>query len=180
MNFDYKKFENDLKAKTKATFIACTGKLDVKEIAGFALYSDNSAMTISVTCNTYEHLKELQSEEVEEDGDEIYFKWTPGEWKYELVNAKEFQDLCALLRDTHFDEKSGIFSTHRNNIYSIAVKVLEELKAEELFKDMNDDFVLMFGVSDFSDHKLEISFVKRLNSKELADEFEQWIVTQEE
>jgi hypothetical protein len=179
MNFDYKKFEIDLKDKTRSTFIACTGKLDVKEIAGFALYSDNSAMTISVTCNTYQHLKELQIEEVEEDGDEIYFKWTPGEWKYELVNAKEFQDLCALLRDTHFDEKSGIFSTHRNMIYSTAVKVLKELRTEGLFEKMNNDFVLMFGVSDFSDHKLEISFVKSLNSKLLAEEFEKWIVTQE-
>ena len=96
------------------------------------------------------------------------------------MNAKEFQYLCALLRDTHFDENRGVFSIHRNEIYSTAVNVLEELRAEGLFENMNDDFVLMFGVSDFSDHKLEISFVKRLNADVLTQEFEAWIVTQEE
>lgn len=57
MNFEYTSFELELKEKTKSTFIGCTEKLDVKDIVGFALYSDNSAMTMSVSCNTYEHLK---------------------------------------------------------------------------------------------------------------------------
>lgn len=177
MNFDYKKFEFELKEKTKIAFNACAEKLDIKNIAGFALYSDNSAMTISASCNTYENLKRLQNKY---PGSDVYLKWTPGEWKYELVREIEFEDLCTLLRDAHFDKDAGVFSAHRNKIYSTAVKVLEELRAEGLFKGMNDDFVLMFGVSDFSDHKLEISFVKRLNSEILANEFEQWIVTQEE
>ena len=177
MNFDYKNFEFELKEKTKIAFNACVEKIEIKDIAGFALYSDESAMTISASCNTYENLNRLQNKY---PGSDIYFKWTPGEWKYELVREIEFEDLCTLLREAHFNETTGIFSIHRNRINSTAVKVLEELRAEGLFKDMNDGFVLMFGVSDFSDHKLEIGFVKRLNSEVLANEFEQWIETQEE
>jgi hypothetical protein len=177
MNFDYKNFELELKEKTKIAFNACVEKLDIKDIAGFALYSDESAMTISASCNTYENLKRLQNKY---PGSDVYFKWTPGEWKYELVREKEFQHLCTLLRSEQLSDETEKISAHVTNIYSTAVNVLEELRAEGLFENMNDDFVLMFGVSDFSDHKLEISFVRRLNSKVLAEEFEQWIVTQEE
>jgi hypothetical protein len=177
MNFDYKNFKFLLKEKTEIAFNACVEKLSIENISGFALYSDNSAMTMSASCNTHENLKRLQNKY---PGSDVYLKWTPGEWKYELVREKEFQNLCVLLRNEHFSEESSIFSTHRNKIYSTAVEVLEELRAEGLFKTINEDFVLQFGVSDFSDHKLEIGFVKRLNSEALAKEFEDWILTQEE
>jgi Domain of unknown function (DUF4303) len=175
MNFDYKTFEIELKEKTKNTFIGCTEKLNIKDISGFALYSDNSAMTISVSCNTYEHLKEMQEEE---KGYNEYFKWTPGEWKYEMINAKEFKNLSSILSDSHFETNNASFLTHRNRIYNIAVKVLEQLKNENLFKETSNDFVLMFAVSDFSEPELEISFVKRLNSEIQSDEFEQWVLSE--
>lgn len=176
MNFDYDSFKIELKQKTKITFIGCTEKLDTKEISGFAIYSDTSAMTISISCNTYEHLKEMQQEE---KGFDEYYKWTPGEWKYEMINAKEFKNLCILLSEAHFEVNSAAFLTHRNKIYNIAVNLLEELRNENLFKEMSSDFVLLFGVSDFSEVKLEIEFNKKLNSEKLASEFEKWILTEQ-
>jgi hypothetical protein len=172
MNFDYNTFEIELKEKAKITFIGCKEKLNIKDISGFALYSDNSATTISVSCNTFAYLKEMQEEE---EGYDEYFKWTPGEWKYEMINAKEFKNLSSTLSDLHFEINNTSYLIHRNKIYKIAVKVLEELKNENLFNETSDDFVLMFGVSDFSEPELEIDFVKKLNSKVQSDEFELWI-----
>jgi hypothetical protein len=71
------------------------------------------------------------------------------------------------LRAAHFKGRPDKFLEHRNNIYSIAVSTLQQLKIEGAFDKMQDDFVLQFGVRDFSDHALEIGFVQRLNAESL-------------
>lgn len=183
MDFDYLAFKKELKEKTKLTYLGIINRLNRGDIAGFALYSDESAITISVSCNTFQHLDELISESEDEDReiDRIYYKWTPEEWKYEMINNKEFEVLSNQLRK-HAQEliNESQFLEHVEKTYNISVEALEELRMEELFKGTKDDFVLMFGISDFSDIPLEISFVKRLNFEKLALEFEKWIVTQDE
>lgn len=178
MSIDYRKFKDELKDKTRATFNGCVERLDVNNIAGFALYSDASAMTISASCNTFKHLTEMQEEE---EGYNIYFKWSVGEWKYETLNAKEFNNLTSLLREENQSNEGnqGRFIENRRTLFNTAVEVLEELKKEGLFDKMLDEFVLMFGVSDFSDVQLEISFAKRLNTEKQAAEFEQWLLSEE-
>ena len=141
------------------------------------MYSDASALTISVSCNTYKHLKEMQSEE---EGHDDYFKWSVGEWKYETINAKEFAGLTNLLQEENsaVEGNQGKFIENRNRLFNTAVEVLEELRKEGLFDKMTREFVLMFGISDFSDVKLEISFAKRLNNEALANEFENWLLSE--
>lgn len=177
MGISNQNFKEELKKITHATFKGCLERLDEKEIAGFGLYSDTSAMTISVSCNTFKHLKELQEDE---EGEGVYFRWTVGEWKYEMINSKEFTELTAWMQEESrkTENNQGKFIQYRNYIYKTAVEVLEELKQEGVFSNMHKDFVLMFGVSDFSDVQMEISFVKRLNTVEQAKEFEEWLLTQ--
>lgn len=165
-------FKQALESAARETFVKCKEKIALEEISGFALYSDPSAMSISVSLNTFDHLEELQEDET---GYETYFKWTPGEWKYEMVNAQAFADLSKQLQVWHSQVDSLSFLRYRNDVYNCAVEVLEELKEKKLFKNMSEDFVLMFAVSDFSEHALEIEYVKRLNSQPLAKEFEIWI-----
>jgi len=183
MEFDYSALKKDLKEKTKLTYLGILERLNKEEIAGFALYSDESAMSISVSCNTFQYLEELtyESEDENRESDRIYYKWTPGEWKYEMINNKEFNTLSEKLRG--YAEKlinDAQFLEHVDKTYNMAVEILEELKRENLFEGTKDNFVLMFGISDFSDIPMEISFVRRLNSDKLSSEFENWIVTQEE
>jgi Domain of unknown function (DUF4303) len=177
MSINYKEFKAELKDKTRATFVGCLDRLSVQEIAGFALYSDASAMTISVSCNTVKHLKEMQEEE---EGHNAYFKWSAGEWKYETINAKEFTGLTNLLQkeNTIIGSNQGKFIENRNLLFNTAVEVLEELKKEGLFDKMTKEFVLMFGISDFSDAKLEINFANRLNNEAQAKEFENWLLSE--
>jgi hypothetical protein len=176
MEFDYETFRKNLKKITSDTFIKCQEKVNPEEISGFALYSDNSAMTISISLNTFDYLKEMNKEE---PGYNEYFKWTPGEWKYEMINAKEFEKLNLLLQKTNFDVDDINFSRHRNEIYNISVRVLEELRLENTFRRMTDNFVLMFAVSDFSEPDLEISYFKRLNKESESNNFEKWIIEEE-
>ena len=173
MNFNYTNFEAELKKLTGETFNKCLQKLDAAQFSGFALYSDESAMSISVSCNTQEHLKEALEEE---KGHDAYFKWTPGEWKYEMVNSKAFETLNGELSQVHLADNGSDFLTHRNKIFRIAVKVLSDLKIERLFRTMSENFVLMFAVSDFSEPEFEIEFVKMLNTPMQVREFEEWII----
>jgi len=172
MDFDIEKFKKNLKNKTKITFEKCLEKLSKDEICGFALYSDNSAMTISISLNTYSHLKALREEE---PGYDQYFRWTPGEWKYEMINSNEFEELNDLLDKAHVDVTEVQFLEYRNSVYNTAVEILEEMKNEGLFAGMKNDFILMFAVSDFSEPKLEIEYVSRLNNEQKNVEFREWI-----
>lgn len=177
MGFNIEKFKSELKPLTKSTFQKCLEKVDANEICGFSLYSDNSAMTISVSLNTHGHLEEMKEDDPEY---EAYFRWTPGEWKYEMINAKAFAELNEMLQKAHLDETDIAFLTHRNKVYNCAVEVLEELKQEGIFTKMEDDFVLMFAVSDFSEPELETNFVQRLNSEQLTNEFEVWLESEKD
>ena len=176
MTFNLDLFKKNLKSLTKETFVKCTKKIDIKNICGFALYSDNSAMTISVSLNTNIHLKENQNKE---KGYDIYFKWTPGEWKYEMINSKEYEFLNKMLQDSHNEIEDSYFLKHRNEVYNCGVEILEELKKEGVFRRANEDFVVMFAISDFSEPELEIEFVKRLNSNPKTKEFKEWIESEE-
>jgi DNA polymerase/3'-5' exonuclease PolX len=59
MGFDYQRFEITLKEKVQLALNACVEKLTYENIAGFALCSDESAMSISVLWNKYEHFNGL-------------------------------------------------------------------------------------------------------------------------
>ena len=55
----------------------------------------------------------------------------------------------------------------------------QELKNEKLFDNINNNFVLMFGISEFEDKDLEKEFVKKLNNDVNFLEFENWINSEE-
>lgn len=177
MKIDLEKFKIQLKEKTKETYLTCIEKVDLRNICGFALYSDTSAMSISVSLNLYDNLKELQEEE---EGFDSYFKFTPGEWQYEMINAKEFIALTKMLQTAHFKSDENEDINLRNKIYNCSVEVLEELKNEKLFIRTHKDFVLMFAVSDFSNHELENEWFIRLNDKEVAEEFSNWLESEDD
>ncbi|SCC26328.1 protein of unknown function [Gilliamella intestini] len=135
-------------------------------------------MSISISCNTITHLKELQQEE--KDYDE-YFKWSINEWKYEMINEMHFSKINEELLNEHnkISNNQILFIKHKDTIFKIAVEVLEELKEESLFKNLNSEFVLMFGISEFDDKEIEKVFAKRLNDETKFMEFKNWIDSEE-
>ena len=120
---DYVKFKEELKKVTKNTFGGCLERISGNELCGFGLYTDESVMSISVSCNILSHLKELQDEE---EGYDEYFKWTMGEWKYELINQKQFSQINEFLEDkfNEVEDNQGLFVIHRKKIFSISLYLL--------------------------------------------------------
>ena len=136
-------------------------------------------MSISISCNTITYLKELQQEE---KGYDEYFKWSMNEWKYEMINEMHFSKINEELLNEHnkISNNQILFIKHKDTIFKIAVEVLEELKEESLFKNLNSEFVLMFGISEFDDKEIEIGFAKRLNDETKFMEFKNWIDSEEQ
>lgn len=60
---DYNYFKITLKEKIKLIYKNYINQYDKDDLCGFALYSDNSAMSISITINTYEYLNENLEED---------------------------------------------------------------------------------------------------------------------
>ncbi len=168
---DLKWFEKELHKRTEEILLQFRHQYTFDEMCGFALYSDESAMSISVSINTYDFLKEKN---LKYPGNDSSFKFSPGEWKFEMFYIAAMEELNSFLQEMHFKVDEKEFDTYRRSIYDIAVKVLEQMKKEKMFP-INEQFVLLFSVSDYSDSDLEISYVKRLNSMKITDEFEYWI-----
>ena len=105
-----------------------------------------------------------------------------GEWKYEMINHKDFADLNTELLE-EFNKLEGLqaaFTAHRNKIVSICIEVLKELKDDNTFSALSNEFILMIGISDFDDKDFEKAIVKELNNEVLSLEFEKWIDTEED
>lgn len=172
-NFDYTAFKALLKERTKSAYLKCSDAVGTGNLAGFALYSDECAMTISVSYNTYAHLAEIREEE---PGYDTYFRWAPGEWACEGFEEETFGDLDRTLREASLAIRGKRkMRKHTSAIFNLAVEVLEELRSERLFGGTTEDFVLVFAASDFSDPGMETEFARRLNAEDQAGEFAAWI-----
>ena len=93
MNFDI--LRQKIEHATKQAFIEMFENYGVDEIYGFALYSDEGAMTVCPSTNTLKHLAVF-----DQNDDLTYYKFEPAEWKYEALGAdKEFDEICDSLRN---------------------------------------------------------------------------------
>jgi hypothetical protein len=170
-NTKYELFRSELKKTAKQLFGEFIKTHNREEICGFALYSDDSAMSISAALNTYKHLDESRKEE---PGYDSYFRFSPNEWEYDFLESKEMDDLSDFLKQGLFQTPKKQFIEHRYKIYNIIVDILKDLKEENLFCELKDDFVLIFAITDFFDLELEVAAIKKLNSDDIAQEFEVW------
>lgn len=168
---DYNWFEEELYEKTEKTLLLYKQQYALSSMSGFSLYSDASAMSISVSINTYDF---LNSKINKYPGNDYSFKFSPGEWQFEMFNIEAMDELNSFLQHTHFNISEYEFVEHRKRIYDIAVTVLERLKIKNEFPT-EDQFVLLLSMSDYTDRDLEIGYARRLNSPTISDEFEYWI-----
>ncbi|MCD7936785.1 MAG: DUF4303 domain-containing protein [Tannerellaceae bacterium] len=173
---NYESFKRALKQTTKETFALACEAFGKEGLSGFALFSDESAMTMSVIVNTVEYLEEAVREYPEEA---LYYKFTPDEWKDDAFASEYLDTLNDWLVEKHEELVGHAFVEHRDIIFRIAVEVLEELKEENLFAGTNSTFVLLFAVSDSFDEEFMLNNFKRLNSGDLLVEYEEYIDAQE-
>ncbi|MFK3873764.1 MULTISPECIES: DUF4303 domain-containing protein [Pseudoalteromonas] len=141
----------------------------------FALYSDPDAASIAPSANTKDYLNELVSAD---PSDTIYYKWSPGEWQFEGVGAKHFNEISKELfllssKANSVSEKSN----HRNIIFNSIIEALANVKQSGFFDSFAQNPIIVFSVIGNEDIKEEVRWISELNRIEEAEEFEQWIYT---
>ena len=147
-------------------------KHPLKEFIAFALYSDESAMTVLPSANTKSHLQKMQAEDSD---DPLYYKFSTAEWEFEYIGAEYFDDICEYLRNEHESiDGDAEFELFQNEVFEICVEVLSKLKHERFFTSE----LLVFSVSDYRDTPREVNWIKKLNSKNDALEFKKWLSEQ--
>jgi len=172
---NFSQFENDLYKITKEVFESFQEKKGTESICGFALYSDESASSISISLNTRDHLDELM---LANPDDKQYYKWSPAEWKYEGLESNRMNELSRKLFDVATEIEESEFVKFRDQVFDCCVRVLMQMKGEKVFSSTDEEFVLMFSVSDYSDIASEIKWVNTLNDEDLSKEFEEWITNE--
>lgn len=179
-NLNFDTFKSDLFNATKDIVRTYKQKVGGHSICAFALYSDESASSISASLNMIDHLKKLS---VENPKLQRLYKWSPAEWQYEGLSGKVMDRLSKQLFDISMgaddsdevEEVDAQFEEFRTRLFDLCVAVLQSLKQEGLFDKMHSDFILMFDVSDYSDDKAKVSWVRQLNDEKIAKEFEDWL-----
>lgn len=155
---------------TVAAFKKALKEFGADELCGFALYTDESAMSLSVSVNTAAHLNKVSKRQPEHRAS---YQWSPPEWKVEGYEEKLFAKLNDELYAFH-EQLSGDsekFVKFTGAFFAICVSVLKELKSV-MPENINQDFVLVFDISDYDDTAALIAWAKKLNSPKKGKEFE--------
>ncbi|MBB6674773.1 DUF4303 domain-containing protein [Cohnella nanjingensis] len=169
---DFQVLQSRIEAAAKEAFEQVRNKYPGQIFCGYALYSDSDAITVCPAVNSTGNLNKMMAGDPE---DAVYYRWSPGEWDHEFEGAECFKEISDLLYNKVKDMKSTESHKRFNeNVYECCVAALDSLKKEGFFFDMNESGVVVFTVSDAT-HALECDWIARLNSNELALEFQNWI-----
>lgn len=178
MATDFQVLKSQLTQATQAAFTEVLAQHRAEGICGFALYSDEGALTVCPATNTLAHLATQAPEDV------LYAKFEPAEWRYENVGAAaQFDAIGRQLRAQALDEAltDATFEQFRQQFYATCVAVLDELRQQGFFNQAaGREVFLLFHVSDSDTPAEELTqLVSRLNPNAYSDEYLAWLRTWE-
>lgn len=178
MAFDFQHLARQLTQATQTAFTEVLAQHGTEEVYAFALYSDEGAMTVSPSTNTLAHLLAQPPE------DQLYAKFEPAEWRYEMVGAAaQFDDICRQLGTYVLDDELAdeAFESFRQQLYATCVDVLTDLQQHGFFDQAaGREVFLLFSVSDSDTSTEELrQLVTRLNPNAYRDEYLAWLRTWE-
>ena len=168
---DLQELHSQIRIASKQAFSLVRSLYPNEKFCGYALYSDADAITVCLSANTRSHLESMIAKD---PGDAEYYRWSPAEWNHEFEGAEYFDQVSKAL----YEEVKGVKSIEehsrlKNDVYECCVAVLEELKIDGFFNDLDETGVLVFSISD-SSNDLESSWIERLNRPEMAARFRMW------
>lgn len=169
---DSQELHSQIRIASQQAFSLVRSRNPNEKFCGYALYSDADAITVCPSANT---LSNLESMIADDPGDAEYYRWSPAEWNHQFEGAEYFDQVSKAL----YEEVKGIKSIEehsrlKNSVYECCVAVLEDLKTEGFFNDLDESGILVFSISD-SSNESEISWIERLNRPEMAARFRTWI-----
>ncbi|HQU86538.1 MAG TPA: DUF4303 domain-containing protein [Pyrinomonadaceae bacterium] len=159
----------NIKEATREAFKKALAEHGKDQLCGFALYTDESAMSLGATVNTDEHFKAVTKRRPK---NKVSYQWSPPEWKEEGFEEEIFEEINDELYD--YSEELGDnekeFDEFTQAFFEECVKALEDLKPE-IPADINENFVLVFDISDYEDTDRLVAWAKRLNGAEKTESF---------
>jgi hypothetical protein len=183
MAFDFETLGEKIEIAARLAFITICQRHGAEGIYGFALYSDDGAMTVCAAANALEHLENADLD------DASYYKFEPAEWKYEGSGFDEadelFADICTSVRtrvfameEEHEDDDSE-FTVFRSQLFETCIGVLKKLTAEGFFREVaGRDVFVVFTATEYEFPKAEMrKIAAALNSNPFKDEYLAWMKT---
>jgi len=174
-NIDYDLLKINLKKIVSKIFSDYIKEFGTKDIGGFALYSAEDGMSVSI--NTLNYLENSIKNDPE---NELDYKFNVEKWNKKIEN-KDIDDYNIVLQGYYIEmnKRRPLEQRlkHTENIYKLSVEALYELKEEDCFKNMNNEFILLVAASR-TDEKLILEYNKKYNSKNAGDEYYQWAFEQ--
>jgi hypothetical protein len=163
--FDFEQLRAEIREGARQAFAAVQAAHPGKRLCGFALVTDESAMTIGPMATSQEALAEA--------GGQDDFRFNPDEWPYD--EGGEFLDLAyRLLLPRQQDVPQDLpFEEFQEGVFEAAVLALSDLVEEGAFGDerTRDDFFLLLHVPD-ADPLVEA--VERLNTPAMTARYQAW------
>ena len=165
-------FQQDLIQAIRACFDDLKRSVEGETFYAFALYTDESAMTVVPAANTLEGLQEtLGKMGITDEAETPWFKWSVEEWKYVAWRSKDFNELSRKLRTAPERSEFEIFYESLLSDMTVALKQLDE---EYYFGNGAErgKIVLFISVSDSNAaFSVENESAKILNPTLLYDAF---------
>jgi hypothetical protein len=164
-NFDFVQLTNEISHAARQAFTAIRQAHPDRFINSFALFSDDSAMTISHIANSKEALPEVDYNE-----DCI---WNCAEWSFD--EGREFFDIAyRMILIKHREIPCEIeFESFRNGVFESCIQALELLDSDNFFGTGSDrnNTIILFQVTDLDDIR---GAIERLNTENNVKLYKQW------
>ena len=166
-NIDYDSLKLTLKGIVLKVFYDEIEKHGLKNIYGFALCSDLSKMSIAV--NTYKHFEDSIKNN---SGNYLDYKYDVEKW-YERVNNNDIENYNKTLHSYCYNRRQPVEQAiqHLEKLNKLSIEVLNELKNEKVFNELNNDFILLIT----SNYGTTPEIFIRYNNKNNTDEYEKWM-----
>lgn len=166
---DWKEFEDECFDITLSLVngLVFENKDDV--IYALCLYTDSSAMTVSLSANSEKcFFKSINTNEDNDDEMKNYYRWAFSEWLYDAYGASKFSGVSNTLRgDTLRDID---FNSFLKNLIPTLIQVLCRIRDEKI-NDL-DKTVFFVSITDDDDSEaIENSSAKIINSDIVCRKF---------
>jgi len=163
MKFDFKDFQKILNKEIIRIYLELE---KIEKIDYFAIYTDTGAMSLVVSANTKNYLKELIKNEPDES---CYYTWVADEWKYNYIESETLDKLSSLLAEYVLEESTRNFDEYFQNLIKVCMKSLKSLRLKN--NATSEDLILLFTVSDYDSSNKKLEWIKELNNSATVNKY---------
>ncbi|WP_174915967.1 DUF4303 domain-containing protein [Burkholderia lata] len=150
---------------TTSVFSALKNEHPDEDFYAFALYTDNSAMSVVAAGNSEQALEEvLKNADERSPEQDAYYRWASSEWLYEAFHGSEFKGVSKTVRESA--DRSN-FRKFKVDVHAAMIEALRTVDVDGLFGtglDREKIIVFVTITDDDNAEQFENDSAKQLNS----------------